>query len=35
MGKFALAYARQTEQDHAALKKAQRSGRIEVAAGAA
>jgi uncharacterized protein (DUF2252 family) len=30
MGKFALAYSKQTEQDHAALRKAQRSGRIEV-----
>src|SRR5262249_1756109 len=29
---FALAYARQTEQDHAALQKARRSGRIKVAA---
>jgi hypothetical protein len=28
---FALAYAKQTEQDHAALKFAERSGRIEVA----
>ena len=33
IGTFALAYARQTEQDHATLRKAQRSGRIEVAAG--
>jgi Uncharacterized protein conserved in bacteria (DUF2252) len=33
IGTFALAYARQTEQDHAALKKVQRSGRIEVASG--
>jgi hypothetical protein len=33
IGTFALAYARQTEQDHAALGKAQRSGRIKVAAG--
>ncbi|MBN9085283.1 MAG: DUF2252 domain-containing protein [Reyranella sp.] len=33
IGTFALAYAKQTEQDHAALKKAQRSGRIEVARG--
>jgi uncharacterized protein (DUF2252 family) len=29
---FALAYSRQTERDHAALQKAQRSGRIEVRA---
>jgi len=28
---FALAYCRQTEQDHAALKKAHRTGRIRVA----
>ena len=33
IGKFALAYARQTEQDHAALDKARRAGRIRVAAG--
>jgi len=33
IGKFALAYAKQTERDHAALRKAQRSGRIEVASG--
>jgi uncharacterized protein (DUF2252 family) len=33
IGIFALAYAKQTEQDHAALKKAQRSGRIKVARG--
>jgi uncharacterized protein (DUF2252 family) len=32
VAKFALAYARQTEQDHAALDKARRSGRIKVAA---
>jgi len=32
---FALAYAKQTEQNHAALQRAQRSGRIEVAAGVA
>ena len=31
IGKFALAYARQTERDHAALDKARRSGRIKVA----
>jgi len=31
--KFALAYAKQTEQDHAALDKARRAGRIKVAAG--
>lgn len=30
---FAVAYARQTEQDHDALKKARRTGRIKVAAG--
>ena len=30
VAKFALAYARQTEQDHAVLK-ARRSGRIKVA----
>jgi uncharacterized protein (DUF2252 family) len=33
IGKFALAYARQTEQDHDALGKARRAGRIKVAAG--
>ena len=33
IAKFALAYARQTEQDHAALDKARRAGRITVAAG--
>jgi hypothetical protein len=32
IARFALAYARQTEQDHAALDKARRSGRIEAAA---
>ena len=32
---FALAYARQTEQDYAALEKARRSGRIKVAERAA
>ena len=32
IGSFALAYARQTEQDHAALDKARRAGRITVAA---
>jgi hypothetical protein len=31
--KFALAYAKQTEQDHAALDKARRAGRITAAAG--
>jgi hypothetical protein len=31
IGKFALAYGRQTERDHAALQKAERSGRIQVA----
>ncbi len=30
IARFALAYARQTEQDHAALEKARRSGRIQV-----
>jgi uncharacterized protein (DUF2252 family) len=30
IARFALAYARQTDQDHAALRKAQRSGRIKV-----
>ena len=33
MAKFALTYARQTEQDHTALDKARRAGRIKVAAG--
>ena len=33
IGRFALAYARQTEQDHDTLEKARRSGRIKVAAG--
>ena len=33
IAKFALAYARQTEQDHAQLDKARRAGRITVAAG--
>ena len=33
IAKFALAYARQTEQDHAALDKPRRSGRIRVASG--
>jgi uncharacterized protein (DUF2252 family) len=32
IAKFALAYAKQTEQDHDALDKARRSGRIQVAA---
>jgi uncharacterized protein (DUF2252 family) len=32
IGAFALAYARQTDRDHAALQKARRSGRIKVAA---
>ncbi len=31
IGKFALAYARQTERDHDALDKARRTGRIKVA----
>ena len=30
MGKFALAYADQAEQDHAAMKAAVRAGVIEV-----
>ena len=30
MGKFALAYADQAEQDHAALKAAVRAGTVEV-----
>lgn len=30
IARFALAYSRQTERDHAALRKAQRSGRIRV-----
>jgi len=29
MGKFALAYADQTERDHAAFVEAARSGRVE------
>ena len=33
IAKFALAYAKQTEQDHDALAKARRAGRIKVAAG--
>lgn len=33
IARFALAYARQTEQDHDALDKARRAGRIKVAAG--
>ena len=33
IARFALAYARQTDQDHAVLEKARRSGRIEAAAG--
>ena len=33
MRTFALAYADQTEQDHAALVKAVRSGRVEALAG--
>ena len=32
IGKFAMAYAKQTDQDHEALDKARRSGRIRVAA---
>lgn len=31
IGRFAVAYARQTERDHAALEKARRGGRIAVA----
>ena len=31
IGQFALAYSKQTEQDHAVLEKARRSGRITVA----
>jgi uncharacterized protein (DUF2252 family) len=31
IGKFALAYAKQTDRDHAALDKARRTGRIRVA----
>jgi hypothetical protein len=31
VGKFALAYAEQTQRDHEALDKARRSGRIQVA----
>jgi hypothetical protein len=32
IGRFATAYSKQTEQDHAALDKARRTGRIKVAA---
>lgn len=32
IGKFAMAYARQTDRDHEALDKARRAGRIQVAA---
>ena len=32
IGKFAMAYAKQTEKDHAALEQARRTGRIKVAA---
>jgi hypothetical protein len=32
IGKFALAYARQTERDHDVLAKAKRTGRVKVAA---
>ncbi|MEA2800129.1 MAG: hypothetical protein QOG78_3612 [Rhodospirillaceae bacterium] len=32
IARFALAYARQTDEDHEALDKARRSGRIRVAA---
>lgn len=32
IGRFAMAYARQTERDHAALENARRTGRIEVTA---
>ena len=31
LAKFAMAYARQTDKDYAALAKARRSGRIRVA----
>ena len=34
IGRFAMAYARQTDRDHEALDKARRAGRIRVAAGA-
>lgn len=34
IGKFAMAYARQTDRDHETLDKARRAGRIRVAAGA-
>lgn len=34
IGKFALAYAKQTEKDHEALDKARRTGRIQVASAA-
>jgi hypothetical protein len=33
VGQFALAYSKETEQDHATLEKARRSGRIKVASG--
>jgi Uncharacterized protein conserved in bacteria (DUF2252) len=33
IGKFAISYARQTEQDHEVLAKAKRIGRIKVAIG--
>jgi len=33
IARFALAYAEQTDRDHAALEKARRAGRIKVAAG--
>jgi hypothetical protein len=33
IGAFAIAYVHQTEQDHAALVKARRSGRIKAAPG--
>ena len=33
IGAFAIAYMQQTEQDHAALVKARRTGRIKAAAG--
>ena len=32
IGRFALAYSKQTEKDHAALQKARLTGRIKVAA---
>jgi hypothetical protein len=32
MAQFALAYAKQTDEDHEALERARRSGRIQVSA---